>query len=382
MKRRLLLAAGTTMLATPTMSQPRVLDADALRELALRIDAAIAARRLPGAVLWVERLGVEPHVQVFGQRAWEPMPEPLAADAVYDVASLTKPLIGMLVSLLVERGVLNLDEPVHRLLREFTASDAITWRHLLTHSSGLPAILPLAPAWRGAGTAHALACSAKPTHAPGSFFRYSDINYILLGTLIERLTGAPLQEVAKREVLAPLGMRDSGYLPLERNAPARLVPTEYEGETMLRGVVHDPAARRMGGVAGHAGLFATAADMARLARCVLQGGAPVLTRGSVELMTRSASPPGQAARGLGWDIASPYSRPRGAVYPMGSFGHTGFTGCAMWLDPHSASFYVFLSNRVHPRGSESIVALYEEVGTWAARAVGARDAGTAGPQPQ
>jgi CubicO group peptidase (beta-lactamase class C family) len=359
----------------PAIAQPAELSASALAAGAERINAAIAARRLPGGVWWVERLGATPHHAVFGQAAWEPRPEPLAADAVFDVASLTKPVVtATLIMQLVEAGQLKLDEPVKKLMPELLSSAPITWRHLLTHSSGLPASLPLTQAWSGRAAALALAWESVPTHVPGSFFRYSDINFILLGALIERLAGAPLASLAQARVLKPLVMNDSSFLALELHRSARIVPTEFDGATMLRGQVHDPTARRMGGAAGHAGLFSTAADLARFARMVLGGGvldgARVLREDSVTTMTRPASPPGLALRGLGWDIDSPYARPRGKLYPRTSFGHTGFTGCAMWIDPGSQSFSIFLSNRVHPRGSDSIVALYEELGTAAARAAG------------
>lgn len=363
-ERRQLLAASVVLPGWPARAAA-AFDEAALAAVQADIEAAIARRRLPGAVLWVERAGVS-WSRVFGQRAWEPELEPLMAEAVFDVASLTKPVVtGALSALLLERRVIGLDDPLRRHLPEFPAgAGPITVRHLLSHTSGLPAILPLEPAWSGAGAAHALACAAVPTHDPGTFFRYSDINYILLGSLIERVAGAPLAELAQLEVLRPLAMNDSGYLPLERHATSRLVPTEFDGATMLRGAVHDPAARRMGGIAGHAGLFSTAADLARFARSVL-----VDARWSG--MSRNIAPAGLTQRGIGWDIDSPYSRPRGANYPKGtSFGHTGYTGCAMWLDPASGSFYVFLSNRVHPRGSDSIVALYEQIGTGVARAVG------------
>lgn len=358
--------AWATMLMA--MARPLTLNEHALHELRAGVAAAIAARRLPGAVAWVERLGAAPFVEAFGQRAWEPAPEPLATDAVFDIASLTKPMVGILAARCLERGLFELDDPVARHMPGL--HHAMTWRHLLTHSSGLPAVLPLTPDWSGREPALTLARAAIPTHQPGTLFRYSDINYILLGALLEGVTSAPLHELAAHEIFTPLEMRDARYRPLELHAAMCIVPTEFEGARMLRGVVHDPAARRMGGVAGHAGVFSTAADLARLARCLLSGGEPLMQPHTLALMTRSASPHGMPARGLGWDIASAYSRPRGALFPMGSYGHTGFTGCVLWLDPHSRSFYVFLSNRVHPRGNESIVALYEQVGTWAARAVG------------
>jgi CubicO group peptidase (beta-lactamase class C family) len=191
----------------------------------------------------------------------------------------------------------------------------------------------------------------------------------------------PLAELAQQRLLRPLGMVDSGYLPLAGMAGmagmagSRIAPTQFEAGHLLRGEVHDPTARRMGGVAGHAGLFSTAADLARFVRMLLGGGAldgaRVLAGDSVRAMTASQSPPEVTARrGFGWDIDSPYSRPRGTRYPPGSFGHTGFTGCAMWIDPGSRSFYVLLSNRVHPRGNDSIVPLYGQVGTLAAKAAG------------
>jgi CubicO group peptidase (beta-lactamase class C family) len=376
MQRRAMLSATLAWAGAPNvMAKAPELDPHALRTLHERIHAAIAAKRLPGAVLWVERLGAVAHKAVFGQRAWEPVLDVLALDAVFDVASLTKPVVtGVLCTRLIEQGLLRLDESVAALFKDFAGGAAITWRHVITHSSGLLPILPLTPMWSGAAAAHALALAARATQAPGMRFVYSDINYILLGAMIERLAGAPLHELAEREIFQPLAMTDSGYLPLRQHAASRLVPTEFDGATMLRGVVHDPAARRMGGVAAHAGLFSTAADLARFARWVLGAGevddAQVLSRQGVALMTANAAPAGLAQRGIGWDIDSPYSRPRGSHYPLGSFGHTGFTGCAMWIDPRSRSFYVFLSNRVHPRVGAAIVDLYAEVGTWAARAAG------------
>jgi CubicO group peptidase (beta-lactamase class C family) len=350
-------------------------DDDAWAALQRAVDTAITAARLPGALLWVERDGQAWH-RAFGQRALVPTREPMRDDTVLDVASLTKPVIvGTLAMQLFEQGSVDPDEPVRRLLPEIAAEHRISWRHLLTHSSGLPAGLPLEPAWSGADAALALASRQRPTHVAGTHFRYSDVNYILLGVLIERATGLGLAQLAHERVLQPLGMADSGYLPLARLPAARIAPTEFADAAVLRGVVHDPTARRMGGVAGHAGLFATLPELARYARMVLAGGTldgqRVLRRESVARMLGNQSPAGVGPRrGFGWDIDSPYSRPRGQHYPVGGVGHTGYTGCAMWIDPGSNSFYVFLSNRVHPHGGDSIVSLYEQVGTLAAQAVG------------
>lgn len=368
-------AAAVAGVTTSAPAAAASLNAGAWATLQQTVEAAIAAGRLPGALLWVERDG-QALQRVFGQRALLPAAEALSADTVFDVASLTKPVItGTLAVQLFEQGRIDPDEPARRLLPELDADQRLTWRHLLTHSSGLPAGLPLEPAWSGADTALTLACRQRPTHTAGTHFRYSDVNYILLGVLIERATGHGLARLAQDRVLQPLGMADSGYLPLQRLPGTRIAPTQFDGSTLLRGVVHDPTARRMGGVAGHAGLFATLPDLARYARMVLAGGTldgqRLLRADSVARMVGNQSPAqAPALRGFGWDIDSPYSRPRGQRYPVGSVGHTGYTGCAMWIDRGTNSFYVLLSNRVHPHGGDSIVALYEQVGTLAAQVAG------------
>lgn len=375
-------ALGTALATTPMTlpaapAAPRPLDPEPLRALGHRIDAAIAAGRLPGAVLWVERAGAAPYTGVFGQRALEPTAEPLALDAVFDVASLTKPVVtGVLCAQLLDEGRFELDDPVSRHLPGYSergeSGAPVTVRHLLTHCSGLPAVLPLDPVWQGAAAARALTFAARPTDPPGTAFRYSDVNYHLLAALLQAWTGEPIDRLARERVLQPLGMQDSGYLPLRRHPAARLVPTERIGSQVLRGEVHDPAARRMGGVAGHAGLFAPVAELATFARMILGrgtlNGRQVLSARAFTAMTTHQAPPALPQRGLGWDIDSPYSRPRGSVWRVGGVGHTGFTGCAMWIDPASQGFYVFLSNRVHPTVREGIVDLYEAVGTAAAEA--------------
>jgi CubicO group peptidase (beta-lactamase class C family) len=353
-----------------------------LQQLGQRIHAAIAQGQLPAAVLWVEQIGRAPFVQAFGQMAHEPAinsARPMTVDAVFDVASLTKPVVTATLALLaLALGAFTLDESFARRLPGWVSDERITWRHLLTHSSGLPASLPLIEPWQGRSAALALAARQQPTHVPGSFFRYSDINFILLGAALEALSGQALAERAEERLFAPLGLRDSGFVPLLRHDIERIVPTQWQGERLLHGEVHDPTARRLGGVAGHAGLFATAADVAGFARAVLQRRLPGVPLAVHQQMAATASPSalldstGQPVRrGLGWDIDSPFSRPRGEHFVRGlSFGHTGFTGCAMWLCPQRQGFCVFLSNRVHPHGGVSIVPLYAEVGTAAALAMG------------
>lgn len=353
------------------------------------IGAAIAAHRLPGAVLHLERNGAA-YEKAYGRLSYEPDAAPVSTSTLFDAASLTKVIsTAPSVLLLAEQGRIDLDAKLSDWFPECAngGKEAITIRHLLTHTSGLPAGLPAKPAWHGAAAGHALACAQVVTSAPGTRFRYSDINYILLGQLVEKVSGMPLDRFAQQHVFTPLRMRDTGYLPLRRFAAAAIAPThkspadaaarglhdDMAAGALLQGVVHDPTARRMDGVAGSAGMFTTAHDLARFARMLLgEGeldGVRVLSRESVRLMTTAQSPAGIAAlRGMGMDIDSPYAvRPRGTVFPVGSYGHTGFTGCIVWIDPNSRTFYVFLSNRVYPDDSSSVLPLYTEIGTLAAR---------------
>ena len=348
------------------------------------INIAIAEKKAPGAVFWLERRGQNYH-KAYGQRALEPQPEPMTQDTIFDAASLTKVLAATpAVLLLVERGQIKLDATATSSGPECRGDgkEGITIRQLLTHTSGLRPDVSLKPAWAGYDTAIALACAEKTNSAPGTAFRYSDINFFLLGEIVQRVTGRKLDEFLTREVYGPLKMRDTGFRP-STNRLARIAPTERGEDGLLRGVVHDPTARRMGGVAGHAGLFTTAADVARYARMMLRGGeldgARIFQPETVQLMTTIQSPDRVAAkRGLGWDIDTPYSRPRGQLFPLGSFGHTGWTGTALWIDPASQTFWILLSNRVHPDGQGNVLALYTALGTLAAEAIDGFDWAAAG----
>ena len=343
-----------------------------------RIDAeiiqAIAEERLPGGVLWIEHRN-QRYEKAYGDRAVAPEAEVMTKDTIFDVASLTKVLAtAPSVMLLWERGALKFDEPVHTYLPDFRGKgkDEITLRHLLTHTSGLRPGLSRATDWSGYEKAIELACAEPTVNPPGTTFVYSDINFIVLGEVVRRVSGVKLNEFVVREIYQPLHMDNTGYLPPESKWP-RIAPTEKVDKEILRGKVHDPTARRMGGVAGHAGVFSTDADTARFARMMLNGGeldgVRILKTETVKLMTSVQSPENvPSRRGFGWDIDTGYSR-RGDVFPIGSYGHTGFTGTSVWIDPFSQTFWIFFSNRVHPDGRGNILSLQRTISTLAAESV-------------
>ena len=359
--------------------RPATFKADKLAAIDTAIADAIAAKKTPGGILWLERDG-EIYRKAYGQRALVPAPEPITDDTIYDAASLTK-VIATTTSImqLVERSQLELDAPVARYIPAFAQNgkESVTVRHLLVHMSGLRPDLDYKPAWAGAETALRLACAEKLRSIPGSTFVYSDINFIVLGELVRIVSGRRLDEYSAQEIFRPLGMRDTRFLPTPEML-SRIAPTELTAGKMLRGVVHDPSARMMGGVAGHAGLFTTAADLARFCRMLLNrgelDGVRILKPATVADMT-TVQNDGSDRRGLGWDIDSRYSGLRGRWFPAGaSFGHTGYTGTSMWLDPDARTFWIFLTNRVHPDDKASITPLRRSLGTLVAEVVG-RDVG-------
>ncbi len=340
------------------------------------IAAAIGRHEIPGAVLWIESHG-KTHRRVYGDRALIPSREPLTEDTVFDVASLTKVLATTpAIMLLVERGQLDLDGKALALLPEMAGDDDrenITVRQMLTHTSGLLPVVRRREAWWGYDEAIRRACQSEMWARPGDEWRYSDVNFILLGEIVRRVSGRSLDQFAREEIYQPLDMGDTGFLP-QADPPSRIAPTEDRGPYgLIRGVVHDPVARRMDGVAGHAGLFSTSSDIAKLLRAQLNpGGMPFLKTETVSLMTRVQTPPNiSAKRGLGWDIGSPYSGQRGDRFPpLGGYGHTGWTGTCLWIDPGSETFYILLTNRNHPSESGKIKQLRHTVGSLVAEAVG------------
>jgi uncharacterized protein YbbC (DUF1343 family)/CubicO group peptidase (beta-lactamase class C family) len=361
-------------------------DAGPFAPIAGLVQAAIGRRDLPGAVVLIGRGDEIVYHQAFGDRAVQPAREPMTEDTIFDIASLTK-VVATTTSVmqLVEQGRIRLGDPVAAFIPEFGkyGKGAITIRHLMTHTSGLRPDLELSVEFSGADEAIRRASEEVPVAPAGERFIYSDINYFLLGEIVGRVSGERLDRYASAHVFGPLGMTDTMFLP-PASLKARIAPTERcdplawpcarPDAPFLRGVVHDPTSRRMGGVAGHAGVFSTAADLSKFCRMLLNGGVlngvRILSAAAVAKMTAPATPPGMRdVRGLGWDIDSVYSAHRGELFPPGSYGHTGFTGTSLWLDPSSKSYVVFLSNRVHPDGKGDVTPLRGRVATIAAAAL-------------
>ena len=336
------------------------------------VTEAIHDKQIPGAVVLIGHNGQVVYRKAFGSRALEPRREPMTVDTIFDLASLTK-VVATTTSVmqLVERGRVRLNDPVMKYLPQFAQNgkDDITVRQLLTHYSGLAPDLDLKTTWEGKETGYKMAFAEKPEMPPGAGFLYSDINFIVLGALIEQVSGESLDHYAAAHVFGPLKMTHTRYLPPGAWRP-KIAPTQYnDPNLMLRGEVHDPTAFRIGGVAGNAGLFSTADDLAKFAAALLGGGG-VLSALTVEKMTTPEQPPtATAVRGFGWDIDSPFSTNRGDLLPVGSFGHTGFTGTSIWIDPTTRTYIILLTNAVHPRGRGSAVGLRAKVATSVAAAL-------------
>jgi SSS family transporter len=441
---------ATTTPSIPT-SNPSAPDFSAV---SAAINTAIAQKKLPGAVVVIGHGGKVVFEQAYGVRKYagepgldgKPSPaEPMTTDTIFDMASLTKCLVtATAIMQLNEAGKLAFDDPVAKYLPEFAANgkQAVTIRELLTHYSGLPPDVDLKDAWGLAAPDKAegirRAMNSPLTTTPGTHFEYSDINYIVLGALVEKLSELSFDGYAQKYIFKPLHMSHTQYLafakvcdqsrkigaaivydaegPQANMCPpgtwtgaiiTNIAPTAHDNEGtaatnpdfdhLLRGTVHDPTTRRMGGVAGQAGVFSTADDVALFAQALLDrlaGRASnfPLKRETLELMTTPQQPKtaqggatiftpdgktttGVALRGFGWDINSAYSRPRGSVFPtagggvQASFGHTGFTGTSLWLDPASDTYVILLSNAIHPRGNPPISPLRGEVATAAAKAL-------------
>ncbi|HKB99235.1 MAG TPA: serine hydrolase [Terriglobales bacterium] len=331
------------------------------------INDAVAQQQIPGAVLVIGHDGHVAYRKAYGSRAIEPRRETMTLDTVFDCASMTKVLATTpAIMQLWEQGKFRMSDPVAKYLPEFgqNGKQDITIRQLLVHYSGLAPDLDLIRAWEGKETAYRMAFEGAPEWAPGSTFVYSDINFEILGALVERLSSESLDDYAAKHIFGPLGMKETRFLP-PRSWEPRIAPTEEdENHHMLRGVVHDPTARRMGGVAGHAGVFSTADDLALFAQALLDGGRGVLTPATIAKMTAPQQPVNETSvRGFGWDIDSPFSTNRGELLPVGSYGHTGFTGTSLWIDPATQTYIVLLTNAVHMKEKGSAISLRTRVAT-------------------
>jgi uncharacterized protein YbbC (DUF1343 family)/CubicO group peptidase (beta-lactamase class C family) len=337
------------------------------------IEQSIHEGTIPGAVLLIGHNGRVVYRKAYGERSLEPRREPMTLDTIFDLASLTKVIATTPAMMqLIERGKVRLNDPVAKYLPEFAQNgkEDITVRQLFTHYSGLEPDLDLKNPWEGKQIAYSMAFAETPQDPPGAKFTYSDINFITLGALIERVSGETLDDYTQRHIFLSLKMLHTRYIPSAAWRP-KIAPTQYdENEHMLRGVVHDPTARRMGGVAGHAGLFSTADDLAKFAQALLNGGDGILNPLSITKMTSPEEPPNAPVlRGFGWDIDSPFSSNRGDFLPIGSYGHTGFTGTSLWIDPTTQTYIILLTNAVHPRGKGNAIALRSKVATAVAAAL-------------
>ena len=338
------------------------------------MNAAVARGVIPGGVVLIGHNGKVVYRKAFGSRSLEPDKEAMTENTIFDIASLTKCIATTTsVMKLVQEGKIRINDPVSNYLPDFARNGKsdITVRELLTHYSGLRPDIDLKTTWTGRDAAYQMVMDEKPIFPPGSHFLYSDINFETLGFLVEKVSGMSLDEYSAKYVFGPLGMKDTRFLPPAAWIP-RIAPTQYdENHHMLRGTVHDPTARRMGGVAGHAGLFSTADDLSIFVQDMLSGF-HVLTPLSVEKMSTPEQPPtGVSLRGFGWDIDSPYSSNRGEFFPIGSYGHTGFTGTSIWIDPVTNTYVIVLTNAVHPDAHRSgLGSLRARIATVAAQGLG------------
>ncbi len=338
-----------------------------LREIDTAVAAAIAEKQMPGCVVCIGRRGKIVWLKAYGDRQIAPRREAMTTDTLFDLASLTKPIAtASCVMMLVERGDLELDEPASRYLKDFTgqSKEKVTVRQLLLHTSGLTPDNALSDYQDGSEAAWRNICKLNLLSPPGERFRYSDVGFIVLGKVVERVSKKPLNTFARENLFTPLGMSESGFLPPDE-LQTRAAPTERRDGEWIRGEVHDPRSWRLGGVAGHAGLFATAEDLARYAQMMLGQGSygevQILKPQTVATMTTEHKVSG-GLRGLGWDIRTGYSSNRGEGFSDAAFGHGGFTGTSMWLDPESQLFVIFLSNRLHPDGKGSVNRLAGQIG--------------------
>jgi uncharacterized protein YbbC (DUF1343 family) len=365
------------------------MDSKRLERIDTIVADGLADKRMPGCVVCIGRCGKIALLKAYGNKQLMPREVPMTTDTVFDMASITKPVAtATSVMILVERGPLKLNQRVASLIPEFAANgkEEITVFDLLTHQSGLLPDNKLADYEDGPEKSLERICALDLQAPTGTRFIYSDVNYILLGELIRRAGGKSVHEFSQENIFQPLGMFETGYLPGEA-LKARAAPTEQRDARWMQGEVHDPRAHLLGGVAGHAGLFSTAEDLAVYAQMMIgqgqYGEQRILAPQTVATMTRGyrllggsrstmeGVPPNPPVflRGLGWDKRSGYSINRGELMTDAAFGHGGFTGTVLWIDPRLELFVIFLSNRLHPDGKGNVNSLAGRIGTVAAASI-------------
>ncbi|MFY7967469.1 MAG: serine hydrolase domain-containing protein, partial [Pirellulaceae bacterium] len=346
-----------TITGTVAISETRLQRVDAM------IADGIAEGKMPGCILCVGDSSQLLLLKAYGNRQTQPDIQPMTVDTVFDMASITKPVAtGMAIMQLIDRGKLRLGDRVVDFFPDYgdEGKDSITVRDLLIHQSGLIPDNALADYQQGPEEAWKKICQLKLVAPVGKEFKYSDVNFIVLGKLVETISGQTLADYCRKELYIPLGMDETGFLPMDA-LKQRSAPTEQREDGWMRGEVHDPRAYLLGGVAGHAGLFSTAKDLAHFSQQVLRGfrqqglgeGGSILSRRAMEVMT-SGHRVSSGLRGLSWDKQTGYSSNRGDMLSPEAFGHGGFTGTVLWIDPAQDLFLIFLSNRVHPDGKGAV----------------------------
>jgi uncharacterized protein YbbC (DUF1343 family) len=332
------------------------------------VSREIQLGNVPGAVVLIGHQYKVIYRRAFGDRALETQKIAMTEDTIFDLASLTKPVAtATAVMQLIEQGKIHLDEPVARYWPEFGVNGKkdIRVRDLLKHSSGFRAGLNGNSSWSGYGEALKQILAEKLVSVPGKTFLYSDINFIVLGELVARVSGLSLDQFCARSIFTKLAMKDTGFKPSSDQFP-RIAPTTYLNGKLLQGQAHDPTAYKMGGVSGHAGLYSSADDLAIFAQMMLNGGSvngvEVLKPASVREMTARQQPVnGSGWWGLGWEIAPLFNADPKETVPVNSYGHSGYTGTSIWIDPDSKTFVIILTNRVHPRGGGDVKPLRTEI---------------------
>jgi CubicO group peptidase (beta-lactamase class C family) len=345
-----------------------------LRYIDKAVEDGLKIGRMPGCVVLIGRRGRVVFEKAYGKRAVAPTDELMTTDTIFDMASITKPMAtATSIMILIERGELRLRDKVSYFIPEFSKNGKqdITIYHLLTHQSGLIPDNADADYQQGAEVAMQKVFALTPQVPPGTKFIYSDVGFIVLGELVKRISDKNVHEFSRDNIYQPLGMTETTYLPNEKLA-LRAAPTEKRKGKWLRGQVHDPRAAYLGGIAGHAGVFSTAEDIAVFAQMMLNrgtyAGVRILSPRGVSMMTDNYTS-GTSLRGLGWDKLSTFSTNRGEFLTETAFGHSGFTGTSLWIDPGLDLFVIVLSNRVHPDGKGLINPVSGKIGTIAAASI-------------